>query len=104
MRDLARTSISASGRPTQNDWREQDCGEQSGVFLVALVERLRDGVAQLAQAVAERVAPVVDEVEVHEQRLRPGFAEFRAFGEQHADLAEALGACVVTESSPGASP
>ena len=47
MRDLARTSISASGRPAQNDLAEQDCGEQSGVFLVTLVERLRDGVAEL---------------------------------------------------------
>ena len=93
--DLARTSISAIGRPAQNDLAEQDCGEPSGVFLVALVERLRDGVAQRAQAVANGVAPVVDEVEVQEQRLRSGFLEFRAFGELHSDLAEALGAVAV---------
>ena len=65
---------------------EQGCGEASGVFLVTLVERLRDGVAQLAQAVADRVAPVMDEVVVHEHRLRPGFLELRPFGELHRRL------------------
>ena len=84
--------------------REQDRGEKSGVFLVALVECLRDGIAKLAQAVADRVAPVADEVQVHEHRLRPGLPEFRAFGELHADLAEALarprGHRCSTSSSP----
>ena len=76
---------------------EQDRDQESGVFLVALVECLLDGVAKLAQAVAEGVAPVADEVQVHEHRLRPGLPEFRALREQHADLAEALAACVITE-------
>ena len=76
---------------------EQDRDQESGVFLVALVECLFDGVAELAQAVAEGVSPVADEIEVHEYRLRPSLPELRALREQHGGLAEALAAAVVAE-------
>ena len=57
---------------------EQDRDQEAGVLLVTLVECLLDGVAELAQAVAEGVSPVADEVQVHEHRLRPGLPELRA--------------------------
>ena len=71
MSDLASASISAQRAAHPERLREQGRGETPRVFLVALVERLSDRVAQLAQPVADGVAPVADEVEVHEQRLRP---------------------------------
>ncbi len=80
-----------------NRLRKQDRDQESGVFLVALVERLLDRVAKLAQAVAKWIAPVADEIQVHEDGLRPGLPEFRPLGKQHGDLAEALAACVITE-------
>ena len=67
----------------------------SGEFLVALVECRGDAVAQLTQAIADGMAPNPDEVEVDEQRLRPGLPELVPFRELNADLAEALSACAV---------
>ena len=80
---------------------EQARDQESGVFLVALVKCLLDGIAKLAQAVAERVAPVADEVQVREHRLRPGLPEFRALGKPHGYLPEALAARVIAEHHAG---
>jgi hypothetical protein len=76
---------------------EQNRDQHSSVFLVTLVKCLLNGIPEFAQAFAERVAPMMDVVEVHEHCLRPGPSEFRALGKAHGHLAETLAARVITE-------